>query len=80
MDMRVSKDEESMWAVVTILGNENIFAAQKQMFIEQNQYLNVDVHLDKKIWRMWKITGENERLRSCVFFFGKSCTYDYSSC
>lgn len=69
-----------MWAVVTILGNENIFAAQKQMFIEQDQYLNVDVHLDKKIWRMWKITGGNERLRSCVFFFGKSCTHDYSSC
>jgi len=48
------------------------------MFIEQNQYLNVDgsifkCPLDKKILRLCEITGGNERLTS-VFFFGESCT------
>lgn len=54
--------------------------AKTNVYKTRSIFKRVDVHLDKKIWRMWKITGGNERLRSCVFFFGKSCTHDYSSC
>jgi hypothetical protein len=45
--IRVSEDEEFI-ELASILGNENIFAARKEMFIEQDQYLNVDVHLSTR--------------------------------